>query len=205
MYIKLFESFNERDIHEICKKHYICNYTINEDGSIDVNDDVNLMDCYLDDFPIKFRNVSGYFYCGNNNLTSLKGCPKTVGGDFSCSVNNLSSLKGCPKSVGGSFACSYNRLLSLKGMPEKISGDFYCVSNRISTFEYFPKHINGYFNCASNPIWEIWKLFKDYSKIDLFNDMDIIQDDAIILDRLNFFLEEIGRHPVKSVHKYKYI
>ncbi len=34
-YLKLFESFE--DIDEICKKYSIENYTINTDGSIDVN------------------------------------------------------------------------------------------------------------------------------------------------------------------------
>jgi hypothetical protein len=40
--IKLFEQFNnEQEIHDICKKYYIENYTINDDGSIDVDDNVS--------------------------------------------------------------------------------------------------------------------------------------------------------------------
>ncbi len=35
-YLKLFESFE--DIDEICRKYRIENYTINSDGSIDVNE-----------------------------------------------------------------------------------------------------------------------------------------------------------------------
>ena len=34
-YLKLYESFE--DIHEICKEHGIIDYTINPDGSIDVD------------------------------------------------------------------------------------------------------------------------------------------------------------------------
>ena len=39
-YLRLFESFEEID--EICREYNISNYTINTDGSIDVNDDVDL-------------------------------------------------------------------------------------------------------------------------------------------------------------------
>ena len=35
-------------------------------------------------------------------------------------------------------------------------------------------------------------MFKDFSKIELFNDYDIIRGDSVILDRLNDFLDEIG-------------
>ena len=52
--------------------------------------------------------VTGYFYCNNNNLTSLEGAPKEVGGGFYCSSNNLTSLEGAPKKVGGSFNCYGN-------------------------------------------------------------------------------------------------
>ena len=41
--IKLFEQFsNEQKIHDICKKYNIKNYSINTDGSIDVDGNVDL-------------------------------------------------------------------------------------------------------------------------------------------------------------------
>ena len=51
-HIKLFESFN--DIDSICKKYNITNYTINSDGSIDVDGDVNLSNRGLTKLPLKF-------------------------------------------------------------------------------------------------------------------------------------------------------
>jgi hypothetical protein len=36
-----------------------------------------------------------------------------------------------------------------------------------------------------------------------FNDLDVIQDDVIILDRLNEFLESIGKNPVTEVKGWK--
>ena len=184
-HLKLFESFNKVDIHEICKEYGIKNYTINNDGSIDVKYVVNLIFMDLTKLPIKFNKVNGNFRCSNNQLTSLEGSPKIVNGYyFDCSNNNLKSLKGCP---------------------EIVDGTFYCHNNEISSFEHFPKHITGHFLCDKNPIWEIWKLFEDKSKIELFNDIDIIQDGVVILDRLNYFLEEIGEPTVKSIKRYKYI
>ena len=182
-HLKLYESFNKEFIHEICKKYGIKNYTINDDGSIDVDGNVNLINRKLTKLPLKFNNINEY---------------------FSCSVNNLSSLEGCPKSVNGSFYCSINNLTSLKGCPESIRGDFYCHYNNITTFEYLPKHIDS-FECLDNPIFEIWILFMDTTKIELFNDMDIIQDGIVLLERLNYFLEEIGKTTVKSLKEYKYI
>ena len=163
-HLRLFESFNKVDIHNICKIYHIRNYTINENGYIDANGNVNLNDMKLTKLPLKFNEINGNFWCYFNY--------------------DLASLDGCPKYIGGNFDCSY------------------C---HITTFEHFPKHIGGDFNCNNNPIFEIWKLFGDASKIELFNDMDIIQDGVVILDRLNYFLEEIGRPTVKFVNGYKYI
>ena len=73
-YLKLFENFE--DIHEICKICGIENYTINPDGSIDVDGNVNLYEMELTKLPLKFNNVSGYFNCSWNDLTTLEGCPK---------------------------------------------------------------------------------------------------------------------------------
>ena len=64
MYIKLFEDFNE--IHEICRKYRITNYTINSDGTINVDGNVDLFDRKLDKLPLKFKEVSGYFDCSDN-------------------------------------------------------------------------------------------------------------------------------------------
>ena len=41
-YLILFESFE--DIDEICRKYNIINYTINSDGTIDVDGNVDLSD-----------------------------------------------------------------------------------------------------------------------------------------------------------------
>jgi hypothetical protein len=60
---RLFESTG--DIESICKKYGIENWTINSDGSIDVDGNVNLSEKGLDKIPLKFRNVTSNFYYFN--------------------------------------------------------------------------------------------------------------------------------------------
>ena len=155
---KLFE--NKQSIHDLCSDYGITNYTINDDGSIDVVGNVNLHNKSLTKLPLKFRNVGGDFYCQGNQLTTLEGAPRSVDGDFYCSGNQLTTLEGSPQSVG----------------------DFYC---------------------SDNPIFEIWELFEDYSKIELFNDYDVLREidgkPHVVIDRLNQFLVEIGKNPVEKV------
>jgi hypothetical protein len=113
---------------QFCEK-YLENYTINHDDTIDVDGDVYL-ETYLDDMeklPVKFGKVSGYFYCGLNNLTTLEGCPKYIGGDFDCSDNYLTTLEGCPKYIGGDFGCDILTHHTLGN----VQGNIYCDKQRI--------------------------------------------------------------------------
>jgi hypothetical protein len=183
--MKLYEQFE--DIDAICDKYGIKNYTINSEGSISVEGSVGLGYKKLTKLPVKFKEVSGNFWCDYNNLTSLRGCPERVGESFGCWNNNLTNLEGCPKWVGS---------------------DFFCHDNNIYTFEGIPDytHIGGYFYCYGNLVHNIWRLFFDHNKFEFFNDCAPIRwiDDkpTVILDRLNFFLEETGNKTVENVEGY---
>ena len=85
---------SEQDIHKICEKYNIKNYTINPDGSIDVEGDVFISNKNLDKLPLKFNYVSGVFVCSNNRLTSLEGSPRKLGLKLYCSGNPLTTLNG---------------------------------------------------------------------------------------------------------------
>ena len=185
-YLKLFENFDQSEIDYLCKEYRIENYTINPDGSIDVDGDVDLLDEKLTKLPLKFNRVSGNFTCTYNKLTSLIGCPNHVGGDFSCSKNKLTSLIGCPNHVGGYFSCSknkltsligcpnhigryftctYNQLTSLIGCPNHVSGSFSCNSNQLTTLDGYPQYVGDGFSCSNNPVSKIIYLFNEDSKI----------------------------------------
>ena len=110
-------------IHDICKRYNITNYTINDDGSINVNGRVDLHNKGLTELPLRFNKVNGSFDCSDNKLTSLKGCPRWIGGSFSCAYNKLRDLEYSPDYVGGWFDCCYN-LLTDNYCETEILGDF---------------------------------------------------------------------------------
>jgi hypothetical protein len=120
-------------IDSICSRFYIRHYTINADGSIDVDDDVNLEHKRLTQLPLRFGNVTGRFSCSMNILTTLEGSPHTVGDDYHCSINMLTSLEGSPTSVGGNFRCGHNGLTSLVGAPHSVGSNLYCSNNKLTS------------------------------------------------------------------------
>jgi hypothetical protein len=212
---KLFkESVDENDryiliINEICKRYNIENYTINDDFSIDVDGDVDLSYLVLSNIPLKFNRVRGNFRVNNNNLTSLIGCPQWIGGNFSIFFNELSSLKFFPSYLGGNLYCYDNNLTSLEGLSKYIGGYIQCRDNKIWNFVGIPDSFRDEFYCDGNPIFNIWKLFKSSGDIEFFNDCHIIREPEtpggnpiVILERLNFFLETIGKDPVEKVDGY---
>jgi hypothetical protein len=211
-YLKLFENHqSESEVAKICKKYGIKKWSINSDGLVDVNGNVNLNNQGLTEIPLKFGKVTGDFSCVRNKLTTLKGCPNTVDGCFSCNYNNLTSLEFCPRRVGGGFDCDNNRLTSLEFCPRSVGRHFYCQWNNIREFTGL-KYIGGFFGCYDNPIFNIWKIISpneiwDEDQMDYFEDLYIIQDDgeSVAIDRLNFFLEEVGLNPVKKVNGYNNI
>jgi hypothetical protein len=151
-YIKLFESMTEIEVKKICKKYNITNWTLNPDGTVDVDGSVYLSGQRLSKLPLKFGRVTGDFKCYSNQLTSLEGCPTEIGGDFECYSNQLTSLEGCPTEIGGSFWCYYNQLTSLEGCPTQIGGSFWCSYNQLTSLEGCPKEIGLNFYCYNNKL-----------------------------------------------------
>ena len=202
-YIKYFKSNN--NIDSICKRYGIENYTINPDGSIDVDDDVYLNNKDLTKLPLQFRNVNGVFNCSYNQLTSLEGCPN-VSGDFYCSHNQLTSLSGGPNDISGYFICTNNKLKSLEGGPNYVGDDYYCNDNQLTslkgapkrvdifdcsynqleTLEYMPLIINGYFRCSKNKLTNLISLKSDI-KGSIYLDNNPLPEE--ILDNLDLIKE----------------
>jgi len=132
----IFEKFTEDSdpIHDMgigieqliikwLNKYGIKDYEINSDFSIDVGfGSVDLENRHLKTLPsyIQFNSVKGYFTVINNQLTSLRGCPKEVNGFFSCENNKLKSLEYAPKKISGTFNCSHNLISKINKLPDGI-------------------------------------------------------------------------------------
>jgi hypothetical protein len=143
----------ERSIEDWCKYFNLIDYTIcSESGVVDVNTHVGISVNKLYKIPIQFGVINGVFYCNENNLKSLKGCPKKVNDGFSCNRNFLRSLKYAPKIVLGEYYCGGNNISSLKGVPLIINGYFECSYNKLKTLKNGPKEVIGDFNCNNNKL-----------------------------------------------------
>jgi hypothetical protein len=217
---KLFESNSQIDT--ICEKYKIKNYTINSDNSVDVDGKVYFRNKELESIPLNFNIVNGYFNCGDNHLTSLKGCPVRVGGgfycynnqltslkyspqymendDFSCGSNKIESLQYCTELIRNYFSCSYNKLTSLEYHPT-VYGGFHCRNNQINTFEnfyYYKEDI--YFK--GNPIYDIYVLFNDMKLIELARSYGFEWKGEIDLYKLDIFLKETNHEYDGDLREY---
>ncbi len=119
---------SNQEIKDICNFYGISGYTINPDGSIDVNGDVKLTDEGLGRIPIKFNKVDGYFECSYNKLTDLENFPNEISGSVYLTGNNLKNLKGFGK-VGGLIYLNGNPLESLEGYNGDINKVF-CLNKK---------------------------------------------------------------------------
>lgn len=127
-------------------------FSIDNDGFININGDVYISDTNLTELPLKFGKIYGDFYCHNNKLTTLKNAPYFVGGGFICYGNKLTSLEFGPTDVGEFYSCQENNLISLKGSPRIINGNFNCFLNKLTTLEDGPVKVNGSYYANSNQL-----------------------------------------------------
>ncbi len=135
----------EEETKNILREHWIIidDYTINENGTIDVSGNVKFPEImnYHTALPVKFSRVTGDFDISRLNLTTLYGCPTYVGGDFNCSYNQLKSLKFAPTKIGGNVL-------------------FYCDSGNIPpTLSSYSQHIKTILKYQD--YFEIWSEIGD--------------------------------------------
>jgi len=209
-HLKLFESFE--DIDSICDRYGITNYTINDNGTVDVDGSVNLyLSAPANDYsgltklPLRFGIVNGFFDCSDNKLTTLEGSPDQVNGDFYCSNNQLATLEGAPSYVGGSFNCYNNQLTKLEGCPDHVGGYFDCNNNQLISLEGCIDHVDGYFYCEDNPIYSIYKLFPNYKAFRDSLDYNYLRGTDIVRSRFEEACEEAGIRMPKKINGYNWI
>lgn len=99
-------------IEEWLEKYNIRKYYINDDYSIGVTSNVYLEKRSIGNLPeyIQFDIVDGNFRIDDNNLTTLRGCPRCVNDIFDCEGNNITSLEFAPKYIKREFYCRHTSL-----------------------------------------------------------------------------------------------
>ncbi len=151
---KIFES-KDLDLEKHLKEYDIKDYSINEDGSIDVNQDVFMFKDDLNTILFKFNKINGAFDISYNNLRNLKNCPKYIEDLFICNHNKLISLEYGPEYVGSHYYCHNNKLITLKGCVEEVYGNFQCNDNKLTSLEFCPMQVDGDFDCSNNKLTEL--------------------------------------------------
>ena len=110
----------EIDVEKIkseCEKYEITSYKINDDGSIDVFQNVIMGYYSLIRIPLKFNFIDGDIHLSGNNLVSLEGCPKRLTGNLVLTHNkNLKNLEHSPEEVGGIIFLRFTGIESLEGL-----------------------------------------------------------------------------------------
>lgn len=156
-------------ISKLCERYHIKNYTINPDGSVDVDGDVMYYTKkYEQAIAINFNKINGSFDCGSTSLTTLENAPNEVMGDFFCNNNQLTSLVGGPVKVHGSYYCNENTLGTLEGCAQEIGGHLNCDDTHLTNLDFLPNKLGGdlYFdyNHFDDPLLRV-----DDDQNDLFN------------------------------------
>ncbi len=148
----------------------IRNYTINNDGTVDVNGDLNIY--FLQDrikkdekntILINFNKINGdvdinlqwthrYGKAGRTGQGQLPFTFNEVTGNFHANHNMLETLRGCPKKVGGCFDVRSNRLRTLEGSPETVGDYFSANSNSLDDLKGSPKYVGGNFDISDNDL-----------------------------------------------------
>ncbi len=124
----------------------VTGYTIHDDLLVDVKARVIITYKNLTRIPVRFGVVSGDFYCQDNQLTSLVGCPISCI-NFDCDNNDLTDLTGAPDKCEF-FRCDWNRLISLSGAPSKC-GTFSCDNNQLTNLIGAPRECEAMW-CRDN-------------------------------------------------------
>jgi hypothetical protein len=202
---------NTKNIENICQEYDIQNYTINSDGTVDVEGNVDISKRNLSKLPLKFGRVTGGFYCYINKLTTLLGCPMEVGGDFWCYRTQLTTLESDPDripEVGGDFDCHGNKLTTLLDCPKEVGGSFICDNNQLTIINdelEFVK-IMGNLHVKGNPIYEVYKLFPNFKSFQYSLDYNYFRaPNQIVKHRFEEACGEAGIKIPKIIKRYQYI
>lgn len=132
-------------IHYFMDQINVTKYKINDDLSVDCDENVDISKRGLVRIPIKFGQINGNFDCSMNNITNLVNSPVAITGHFDCSLNRIYTLIGGPRYVAGGYYCSDNNLEDLMGFPDYCQVVFDASRNNLKRLSGCPNRIEARF------------------------------------------------------------
>lgn len=212
IYLRKFNE-NNSDLLELCKIYIDSNnriepggltYSIDDRGFVNVDCGNSILSLKIDvcKIPIKFGKVNGSVFL-SGDIKSLENSPREVTFAFNImGCYNITSLEGGPEKVGHYYHCGSIPLDNIIGLASPIDENYtLSISSTFGT-------IHEVLKLFLTPKIEHGKFIIDkYTEdvIDLLAYFDPIRGNTIYLNRLNSFLEEIGKNTVNDVKGYKCI
>lgn len=187
---KIEEDHKTQDLRSFLNSLGVRNYTIRDDGLVDVDGDVELRRFNFKQIPIQFGHIKGDFDISHStNLFNLENSPKQIDGNFVINeCHNLVSLKGSKETlIMLDFKCTFNsKLTSIEEGPQQVGRnyDLYQCED-LKSLKGIQKRINGYFTCSQ---CVSLTSFKDGPT---HVDGDFSANNCRSLDSLNFLPKEI--------------
>ncbi len=177
---KFFETKTE--IKQWLDHYYIKHYTIDDNLTVHVDDDVDITSNNLHYIPFQFGRVYGDFLCQGNELMSLKGCPNYIEGEFTFYNNNLYNLNFFPENV---IERNINGVRTIVDPMDLTQSDFY--QNPIYSLILCLDIKNRQYRQSGKEI----ALFIKY-----LNEYDVIKYHRIYLDKLKeaLYMSDVNFH-----------
>jgi hypothetical protein len=191
-----------RKTYDLCNEYLKGNYVVIKNEVY--SDDILTLKLDLDYIPIKFGEVRTIFI-NCTEIKSLKNSPRVVTYALNLqSCFSLKSFEGASEYVGAFIHLGSVEIDNFNGLPKPLKDKYYLTlsfDNKLRNV--LPLFLNskveggrintGYIEIDSDAI----------ELIDLFNDYDPLRGDGIVLNRLNEFLNSIGKDSVDKVDGYE--
>jgi hypothetical protein len=215
IYLRKFSEDSD-NILDLCKIYIDSNnkvgvggltYSIDSKGYVNVDGNLSL-NIDVDKIPIKFGKVEGSVFL-SGNIKTLENSPREVTFAFNIAgCRELNSLEGGPERVGRYYHCGAIPLDTIAGLAKPINKDYKFTLS--SNFGYLHEVLSLFLTQSveySGKVKIDEFIIDKYTEdlVDLFTYFDPIREDTIYLNRLNSFLEEIGKSTVTNVRGYKCI
>lgn len=147
---------HKQKIHEWLTKCGVSTFKINDDNTVDVDGDVDLVGIRLYKIPVKFSSISGSVLIAESMFKTLEGLPPVIGGDLLVQGMALESLNGIPKEVRGSVSLQHSTIKDATHSDlDHVGHNLILSSCQLKTFGNLPSYVGGDLNASNNSLVSI--------------------------------------------------
>tara|TARA_Y100000389_G_scaffold127220_1_gene124559 strand:- start:1053 stop:1643 length:591 start_codon:yes stop_codon:yes gene_type:complete len=191
-----------KNIEEVLDQYNVVDYSINNDGSVNLTKDITFFKKNLDKIPFNISKAPRVLDFSFNNISSLEGSPEECDTIF-YAMNNISDLTGVTI-TSRLLSLSNNKIEKINFPKEFKTNELLLNHNNIYELTGIPINFNGKIFLNHNPIATCFKT-TDGKDVHVFNSLKIIKDKKVNLKRLKYFNDIIKNDKpidVEEIKKY---